>query len=87
MKQVTQTPDYTDKGGRTMKIIGAILAALVITLIAQGHEGYSVAANGLGQNGFGAGYNGPYTLAAALLFEFVATFLFVTGDKVPSKTM
>ena len=27
-------------------------------LIAQGHEGYSVAANGLGQNGFGAGYNG-----------------------------
>lgn len=69
------------------QIIGAILAALVITLIAQGHEGYSVAANGLGQNGFGAGYNGPYTLAAALLFEFVATFLFVTGDKVPSKTM
>ena len=25
VKQVTQTPDYTDKGGRTMKIIGAIL--------------------------------------------------------------
>lgn len=55
------------------QIIGAILAALVIMLIAQGHEGYSVAANGLGQNGFGPGYNGPYTLAAALLFEFVAT--------------
>ena len=60
------------------QIIGAILAALVIMLIAQGHEGYSVAANGLGQNGFGPGYNGQYTLAAALLFEFVATFLFVT---------
>ena len=25
VKQVTRTPDYTDKGGRTMKIIGAIL--------------------------------------------------------------
>lgn len=60
------------------QIIGVIRAALVITLIAQGHEGYSVAANGLGQNGFGPGYNGPYTLAAELLFEFVATFLFVT---------
>ena len=28
VKQVTQTPDYTDKGGRTMKIIGAILGIL-----------------------------------------------------------
>lgn len=28
VKQVTQTPDYTDKGGRTMKIIGAVVAIL-----------------------------------------------------------
>lgn len=60
------------------QLIGATLAALVIMLIAQGHAGYTIAANGLGQNGYGPGYNGEYTLAAALLFEFVATFLFVT---------
>ncbi|WBU54402.1 MIP family channel protein [Paracoccus sp. SCSIO 75233] len=60
------------------QIAGAILAALVILLIAQGRADYSVAVNGLGQNGFGAGYNGEYSLIAALLFEFVATFLFVT---------
>jgi aquaporin Z len=60
------------------QVIGATLGALVIMLIATGKADYSVAANGLGQNGFGAGYNGEYTLAAALIFEVVATFLFVT---------
>jgi len=34
--------------------------------------------NGLGQNGFGAGYLGEYTLTAALIFELMATFEFVT---------
>lgn len=28
VKQVTRTPDYTDKGGRTMKIIGAVVGIL-----------------------------------------------------------
>lgn len=60
------------------QILGAIAAALIVMLIAQGSATYSVAANGLGQNGYGPGYNGEYTLAAALIFEFVATFLFVT---------
>lgn len=60
------------------QIIGAIIAALVIMIIAKGSAGYSVAENGLGQNGFGAGYLGEYTVAAALIFEIVATFLFVT---------
>lgn len=60
------------------QIIGAIIAALVIMIIAKGSAGYSVAENGLGQNGFGVGYLGEYTVAAALIFEIVATFLFVT---------
>ena len=47
-------------------------------LIAQGQPDYSVAVNGLGQNGYGAGYNGGYNLTAALIFEFVATLVFVT---------
>lgn len=60
------------------QVLGAIAAAAVIYLIASGRDGYSLAANGLGQNGWGPGYNGGYSMMAALIFEFVATFLFVT---------
>ncbi len=57
---------------------GAIIAALVVLMIASGKADYSVAENGLGQNGFGTGYLGEYSLIAALVFEIVATFVFVT---------
>ena len=60
------------------QLAGAILAALIIYLIASGKEGYSLTENGLGQNGFGTGYLGEYGVVSALLFEIVATFIFVT---------
>lgn len=60
------------------QIVGAIIGAGVLLAIASGKADYSVATNGLGQNGFGAGYLGEYSLTAALVFEVVATFLFVT---------
>lgn len=60
------------------QLIGAVLAAGVIYIIASGKAGYSLAENGLGQNGYGAGYLGEYSVMAALVFELVATFLFVT---------
>ncbi len=60
------------------QIAGAIIAALVVLMIASGKADYSLAENGLGQNGFGAGYLGEYNLTAALIFEVVATFVFVT---------
>ncbi len=60
------------------QVAGAIAGAAVILLIASGKADYSLATNGLGQNGYGAGYLGEYSLVAALVFEFVATFLFVT---------
>jgi aquaporin Z len=57
---------------------GAILAAGVLSVIAGGvGGGYSVATSGLGQNGWGAGYQGGYNLASAVAFEFVATLIFV----------
>lgn len=59
------------------QVAGAIVAALVLMVIASGKADYSVAENGLGQNGWGAGYLGEYTMAAAFVFEAVATFLFV----------
>lgn len=60
------------------QVLGAVAAAAVVLMIASGKADYSIAQNGLGQNGWGAGYNGAYTMTAALIFEFVATFLFVT---------
>ncbi len=60
------------------QVLGAILAALVILTIASGKADYSVAENGLGQNGYGEGYLGEYTVASAFIFEAVATFVFIT---------
>ncbi len=56
---------------------GAIVAALLLMLIASGKADYSLAENGLGQNGWGAGYLGEYSMGAAFIFEVVATFLFM----------
>ena len=72
------------------QVAGAIVAALILMLIASGKADYSVAENGLGQNGWGAGYLGEYTLGAAFVFEVVATFLFMvvilgaTGPGTPA---
>lgn len=60
------------------QILGAVAAAAVIYMIASGKADYTIAANGLGQNGYGPGYNGEYSMMSALTFEFVATFLFVS---------
>ena len=60
------------------QLVGAILGAAILYVIASGQAGYDLAANGLGQNGYGAGYLGEYSLTSALVFEAVMTFLFVT---------
>ena len=72
------------------QVAGAIVAALILLLIATGKADYSVAENGLGQNGWGAGYLGEYNMVAAFVFEIVATFLFMvvilgaTGSTAPA---
>jgi len=73
-----------------VQVAGAIAGAFVLMIIATGKADYSVAANGLGQNGWGPGYLGEYALASAFVFEVVATFLFVvvilgaTGANAPA---
>jgi len=58
---------------------GAVLAAFVLAQIIGGiGGGYNIAASGLGQNGWGPGYQGEFNVTSALLFEFFATFIFVT---------
>lgn len=55
---------------------GAVLAASVLLMIARGVGG-GYAEGHLGQNGWGAGYLGGYSVGSALLFEFIATLIFV----------
>jgi len=74
------------------QFLGAIVAALVLAAIVKGKlAGYDIAASGLGQNGWGLGYLGGYSLGAAIIFEFIATFLFLvvilgsTQEGVPTQ--
>lgn len=60
------------------QFLGALAGAGILYMIASGKAGYDLAVNGLGQNGFGESYLGGYSMTAALVFEIVATFLFVT---------
>jgi len=72
------------------QLIGALAGAVILLVIASGTAGYDVSVNGLGQNGYGAGYMGEYGLGAALVFEVAMTFIFVTvilgatGAKAPA---
>lgn len=71
-------PAGTLLGYVVAQIAGAILGTAILYGIASGQAGYDVAVNGLGQNGYGTGYLGEYSLTSALVFETVMTFLFVT---------
>ncbi len=58
--------------------LGGIAGAGVLYLIVSGKlAGHDLGTSGLGQNGWGAGYLGEYGMMSALVFEVVATFLFV----------
>ena len=59
------------------QFVGALLGAGVLYLIASGQTGYTLEGTGLGANGWGPGYLGEYNLVSALVFEIVATFLFL----------
>ncbi len=60
------------------QFLGAILAAWVLSVLISGvGGGYSVGASGLGQDGWGPGYQGGYDITSAIVFEFVATLIFV----------
>lgn len=72
------------------QVVGAVAGAGVLYVIASGGAGFAMGEYALGSNGWGDDYLGGYTMTAALVFEVVATFLFVvvilgaTQDKAPS---
>jgi aquaporin Z len=60
------------------QFLGGILAAAVLAAIVGGVSGgYDIAGSGLGQDGWGPGYQGGYSVVSAIVFEFVATLIFV----------
>lgn len=60
------------------QVCGAIFAALVILMIANGRgEGFTLQPNSLAVNGFGELSPGGYNLIAAFIAEFVLTFMFL----------
>lgn len=58
------------------QVVGGLLGAWVLFLIASGKTGFNVA-DGFASNGFGAHSPGGYTMMAALIAEFVLTAMFL----------
>ena len=73
------------------QIFGAIVGSGVLFLIASGQEGYDLSIDGLGQNGWGLGYLGEYSMTAAFIAEVVLTAIFLlvifgaTSEKANAK--
>lgn len=59
-----------------IQVLGAIVAAAVLYLIASGKAGFDLAA-GFAANGYGAHSPGGYSLPAAFITEVVMTFMFL----------
>jgi len=58
------------------QVVGGILGAAVLYLIASGQAGFS-AANGFAANGYAAHSPGEYSLLSAVVTELVMTFMFL----------
>jgi aquaporin Z len=59
------------------QVLGAIAAAAVLATIAAGKPGFDLVASGFAANGYAEHSPGGYSLAAALVTEFVMTFFFI----------
>jgi aquaporin Z len=59
------------------QVLGGVVAAAVLYLIASGQAGFDAAASGFASNGYGAHSPGGYSLTAALVCEIVMTMFFL----------
>lgn len=57
--------------------VGAVIASGILLIIARGLPTYSIAVNGLGQNGYGAQSPAGYSLLSSFIAEVVLTALFL----------
>lgn len=58
-------------------MIGGVIAAAILYVIASGQAGFDVAASGFAANGFGEHSPGGYSLTAAWVCEVVMTAMFL----------
>ncbi len=72
-----------------MQCVGAALGAAVLFAIASGNPGYSLAVNGLGQNGYDLASPGGFSMVSGFIAEIVLTFIFLivifgsTSERAP----
>jgi len=72
-----------------VQCVGAVIAAGVLYVVALGNPGYSLAVNGLGQNGYGAASPGGFSMTSGFIAEIILTFIFLlviygsTSEQVP----
>ena len=59
------------------QVLGAVVGAAILALVATGKPGFELAASGFAANGFGAHSPGGYGLTAGLVTEVVMTFMFL----------
>lgn len=59
------------------QMLGGVVAAGVLYLIASGHAGFDATASGFASNGYGSHSPGGYSLSAALICEGVLTAIFL----------
>lgn len=59
------------------QVVGAIVAAAVLYLIASGKAGFDASASGFAANGYGEHSPGGYSLVAGAVSELVMTFFFL----------
>jgi aquaporin Z len=73
----------------TMQCAGAAIAADLLYAVALGRPGYSLATDGLGQNGYATASLGGFSMASGFIAEVVLTFIFLlvifgsTSESVP----
>jgi len=60
-----------------MQCLGAVIAATVIYMVALGKPGYSLAVDGLGQNGYGVASPGGFSMISGFVAEVCLTFIFL----------
>src|ERR1700678_4466698 len=70
------------------QVVGAVLGAFVLSLIASGKPGFDLVASGFASNGYGDRSPGHYSLMAAFICEVVMTafFLFVILGSTDKRT-
>ena len=72
-----------------VQCIGAVVAAATIYAVAVGNPGYSIAVNGLGQDGYGVASPGGFSMTSGFIAEVVLTFIFLlviygsTSERAP----